>query len=352
MATQAATNDEELLIITEDADAHGNVSEIAIEQDESSIGDELISFEEVKEETENMDSKTTNSDVESSSQTTTEALADLEDDSELSLDFDLWDDTSDLTVEEMFSDDSDSKKSPESIISDTTEDLIDLSSLDTDTKTDIELKEREESKTEDDIFDLNFWDSEEKLEDSESKNSDEETTVKVEDNILNIWLDTDASTNTKAESSDEGLLNISLDDEGAETSAVEIKESDSLENISLDVVSAETNGESTNNLDISLASWIVWTASATQWSWTQQDDQDGDDVNTILDATIAKLIKRKEQIETVKAQTIEQIDKLNEEIKWLQKDVKDQKAEVKDFDKETSKIEDNIAWLEKMKMTV
>ncbi|MDQ7009775.1 MAG: hypothetical protein Q9M94_05780 [Candidatus Gracilibacteria bacterium] len=75
-----------------------------------------------------------------------------------------------------------------------------------------------------------------------------------------------------------------------------------------------------------------------------------DDINTILEATIIKLKNRKESIEKIKLETSSKIEELAREIKELQTDVKIHKSEIKDFDKETCKIEENIGSLETMKM--
>lgn len=74
------------------------------------------------------------------------------------------------------------------------------------------------------------------------------------------------------------------------------------------------------------------------------------DINSILEATIAKLTIRKESIEKIKLETTNKIEELAKEIKELQSEVKAHKNEIKDFDKETDKIEENIESLEKMKM--
>ena len=258
MATTATDQEEELLIISDDTEETNEI-ELTLEE-ESSSDDDILSFDEAG----TTDKKIEEITLDNTPELDLGWLKNKSEDTELNMDFDLWGEESEMTVEKMLGEKE--KQSEEKIKIDSKED---------------------------DIFDFGI-EEEIKQEDAIETNVEE---VSKDDNVE--W---------------DNSFDISLEDN--ETSD--------------EVVAEEVIATS-------------WDDSSSWWD-------DWDDVNAILNATIAKLIVRKEQIESVKEKTIDSIAKLNEEIKWLQTEVKNHKTEVKEFDKETAKISENVESLEKMKM--
>ncbi len=253
MATIATDQEEELLIINDDSDDTADL-ELTLEED-SSVEEDVLTFDE-EDTIKDSAPKINLSELKSKSE-----------DEELNLDFDLWGEESEMTVEKMLGD-----------------------------KEEVVEEKVETENKEDDIFDFGL-EEEVKEEESIIENKIEEV---VEETEIDSGFD------------------ISLDDWDV-----------SEEKVEEEVIATVSD------------SFSIWWDDGTTWD---------DDVNAILDITIAKLIKRKQQIEGVKEETIESIAKLNEEIKSLQTEVKIHKTEVKEFDKETSKISENVESLEKMKM--
>jgi len=294
--TTTTDQDEELLIISDDWD---DVIEMDIDLNEEASDDsEVISFDEEITIDDTLEIK-----AEETTQTNKLDLGGLSIESdkseELDLDFDLgWED-SEMTVEKMLWDKEDIilEKSEDNNSSESTEDLFDFG-------------------LEEETLDI----VEEKIEVAEIKEEDSLKGFSLEADIQEEIVEEKTTEDTTTDTTESALSDISLDME-----------------------------EDSTISDITVWAWLVaaWASAI----WGDDDSTGDDDVNAILNATIAKLNARKEKIESVKEETIESIAKLNEEIKGLQSEVKTHKGEVKEFDKETKKIDENVSELEKMKMS-
>lgn len=293
--TTTTDQDEELLIISDDWD---DVIEMDIDLNEEASDDsEVISFDEEITIDDTLEIK-----AEETTQTNKLDLGGLSIESdkseELDLDFDLgWED-SEMTVEKMLWDKEDIilEKSEDNNSSESTEDLFDFG-------------------LEEETLDI----VEEKIEVAEIKEEDSLEGFSLEADIQEEIVEEKTTEDTTTDTTESALSDISLDME-----------------------------EDSTISDITVWAWLVaaWASAI----WGDDYSTGDDDVNAILNATIAKLNARKEKIESVKEETIESIAKLNEEIKGLQSEVKTHKGEVKEFDKETKKIDENVSELEKMKM--
>ncbi len=132
-------------------------------------------------------------------------------------------------------------------------------------------------------------------------------------------------------------INLDLTEKTEEKQTLEIPEpKEEKVNISSSVMNSAISSFSPNS---------NWTSSSSS-TWTTWDD----DMNAILEQTIAKLLARKAKINEIKTQTQTQISNLNTEIKTLQDKVKHLKDDVKENEEEIAKIDENTKVLEKMKV--
>ncbi|USN58591.1 MAG: hypothetical protein H6767_00245 [Candidatus Peribacteria bacterium] len=84
---------------------------------------------------------------------------------------------------------------------------------------------------------------------------------------------------------------------------------------------------------------------------TTSISSDAGDVNSILDEAIHKLQARKESITSEQSKKEQHISDLQAQISGLEEEVAGEESGVKDFVTESKKIEENVAQLEKMKLT-
>ena len=298
-----AATDDELLIITGDSVETEEIK-LMLDEEPSSNNEDIISFGDDEPSLEITEENSI------SVEETDTVLSEGVKEGTIDLNFDLWWESNDLTVEDMFNS---NETSSEEVLS---------------------------------------------ISDAEESISSEESIIDFSLDLDADWSNAEVSSSIEEEteslSAEDSLMNLGGDVASNETS--EIEEVRIIEDISEDV-SLDLWESLEPELDLwtvaVAATWVAWIAQAAsqKGAWDDSATWD-DDVNTILEATIKKLLARKQQIEDVKEKTVNQIAELKDQIKNLQGEVKWHNSDVKKLDTETDTIDDNVAGLEKMKMKV
>jgi len=202
-----------------------------------------------------------------------------------------------------------------------------------------------------------LWNKEENF--TDLKNETEEIEEVVSEDIFNLEEDKDLERNKKV---DEKVEIIS---ENNDTSKVELNfwEEITEDIVEDNILNLEKSEKTIKNKKIKERSENIIVEEISleeeniliKWDWDELEDNQtswkgSDDTNTILNETIKKLQARKKEIVDIKKETLDNISELKDEIKILQWSVRKANTEVKHYDKETEKIEENIKMLRKMKI--